>query len=287
MSKYRTAIDNNSQYFTPSHSSEWCLKKLKEHYGDYLNQMTLLEPCVGRGSFVHSAQNLGIKSPWVTMDLYPSPEFSPDYVSDFRKKVPGFNASDIDLVVTNPPFGDGCSTAKAMVKHAVRTFGKAAMLLPSGCRRPSFFDSMPLDSRLVFDYDVPCEDFDLPDGSVRRVKTVFQLWETESGYVRPLLLESSPISEHYSVDYGKEWSSSHDLGMCCWGSVGRTFVPGEKTYSKMCFWTFHTDLARDAFQSIDWGSYGKEWVNSTVTLSPKDLYTLMNKAVRKKVSQGR
>jgi hypothetical protein len=282
MSKNRTAIDNNSQYYTPLDSSRWCLQRLKEHYGEALDSMTLLEPCVGRGSFLHSARDLGIKAPWVTMDLYPSHEFNPDYVADFRGKVPGFDPSSVDLVVTNPPFGDACATAKAMVKYAALAYGRTAMLLPIGCRRPSFLDGMPVDCKLVFDFDVPSEDFDLPDGTVRQVRTVFQLWEREKGYIRELLQETEPMSEHYSVQYGGEPTEKHTLGMCVWGSVGRTFVPGEKNYSRQCFWEFRTDVAKEAFDSIQWGKYGKEWSNSVITLNLKDLYTEMNKAIRAK-----
>ena len=282
MSKNFTAILNKSQYYTPLDSSKWCLERLKEHYGEALDSMTLLEPCVGRGSFVYSARDLGIKAPWVTMDLYPSPDFAPDYVADFRGKVPGFDPASVDLVVTNPPFGDACSTAKAMVKYAVKTYGKTAMLLPIGCRRPSFLDGMPADCRLEFDFDVPSEDFDLPDGTVRQVRTVFQLWERVPGYKRELLLETEPMSEHYSVQYCGEPSERHTLGMCVWGSLGRTYFPGERNYKKQCFWEFHTDVAREAFESIQWSEYGKEWSNTVITLSLKDLYTEMNRAIRLK-----
>ena len=280
MSKWRTAVENNSQYYTPLDSSRWCLERLRDYYGDSLDEMTLLEPCVGRGSFVLTARELGIRAPWVTMDLYPAPEFTPDYVADFRSKVPEFDPQSVDLVVTNPPFGDACATAKAMVKHAAKTYGRTAMLLPIGCRRPSFLDGMPRDCRLVFDYDVPAEEFDLPDGSVRKVKTIFQLWVREEGYERELLLEDAPLAQHYSVQYGGSPNEGHELGMCVWGSVGRTFVPGERNYKKQCFWEFHTDTGREAFQRIQWGEYGKEWSNSVITLSLKDLYTEMNKAIR-------
>ena len=77
MSKWRTAVENNSQYYTPLDSSRWCLERLRDYYGGSLDKMTLLEPCVGRGSFVLSARELGIGAPWVTMDLYPAPEFAP------------------------------------------------------------------------------------------------------------------------------------------------------------------------------------------------------------------
>jgi hypothetical protein len=280
MSSYFTATNNRYQYYTPPESSEWCLRKLLEFYGNNLNSMTLLEPCVGKGSFVVSAQKVGLKSPWVTMDLYPSPDFAPDYTADFRKKIPGFNPDSVDLVVTNPPFGDACSTAKAMVKHAVSTYGQAAMLLPIGCRRPSFLDKMPRDCELVFDYDVPVEDFILPDGSIRQVKTIFQLWVKQEGFMRELLQETEPLSEHYSLQYEGTPTDAHELGMCCWGSVGKTYSPREKSYAKQCFWTFHTDVAKKAFESIDWGSYGKEWSNSVITINSRDIYTEMNRTIR-------
>ena len=279
MSKNYAAVLNHSQYYTPLETSRWCLEKLRAHYGDTLDGFTLLEPCVGRGSFVHSARDLGIQSPWVTMDLYPSTEFTPDHVADFRKKVPGFNTDTVDLVVTNPPFGDACATAKAMVRHAAVQYSRVAMLLPIGCRRPSFLDGMPRDCKLVFDYDVPCDDYELPDGTVRQVRTIFQLWERVEGYERPLIQDTEPLAEHYSVQYGGKPLPEHDLGMCMWGSVGKTFVPGERSFRQQCFWTFHTEVARCAFKSIDWVSYGKEWSNSVVTLNKKDLYTLMNRAI--------
>jgi hypothetical protein len=171
-SSSKTAEKINDQYFTPVSTAEWCLHQLLD-LGWSLDGVAL-EPCVGVGSFVQASENAKIPLKWVTNDLFPQPGVKVDHQVDLRQLTIDPRP---DFVITNPPFGKSNSLARHGLAHFLRSCDKVAMVLPRGARRMGFKDAQPLNAHLVLDVDLPSEEFQLPDGQVKEVRTCFQAWE--------------------------------------------------------------------------------------------------------------
>jgi len=168
----QTAKKINDQYFTPVSTATWCLERLLELGWD-LKGMAL-EPCVGPGSFVKASGDLGLVLEWVTNDLFPQSDFTPDTELDARDLNPGFKP---DFVITNPPFGQSNSLARQILSHSLNLCDQVAMILPKGARRIGFLDAQPAHAHLVLDVNLPNEYYNLPDGTKKQVSTCLQVWE--------------------------------------------------------------------------------------------------------------
>lgn len=138
---------------------------LRDH-GWLTDKTKLLEPCVGDGALVR-----GLKNEITAYDLFPRcPEAEQrDYLSAPINRT--------DLVLTNPPFGRGASLASKFLNKAALDSDHLAFVLPQTFRKASVLDRIDQDFWPVFDSDLPDQNFRLPDGSIRNVKTCFQLWE--------------------------------------------------------------------------------------------------------------
>lgn len=178
----------NDQYFTRPETVEWCFGVLQEHYD--LAGKTALEPACGAGVFLSVSDSLGLGLDWTTNDLFPQEGSGIVYNHqlDFAKD-PKFAEvlGHFDFVITNPPFGNVSWTAKRFVTRAVEVGQVVAMILPKGCRRGNFIDTLPEDVRVVEDRlleDKEKVKFVLPDGSAKAIGCVFMVFERVPGYVR-------------------------------------------------------------------------------------------------------
>ena len=175
----------SDSYFTPSESSRWCVDVLKD-YGWVSDTTTTLEPCVGAGSL---AKELPGKV--IGCDLndhgYPGVIVGDYLTSDHR---------EVDLVFTNPPFGRMGSLAIKILNRASQDAKRVAFILPSSFRKISILDRIDPYLHLVFDGDLPNQNYVLPDGSVRWVNTCFQMWERRS--YRRVLFKNIIHYSHYT-----------------------------------------------------------------------------------------
>jgi len=154
---------------------------LKDH-GWLTDKTKILEPCVGDGALVR-----GLKNEIAAYDLFPrcSEAEQRDYLLAPITRT--------DLVFTNPPFGRGASLASKFLNKAALDSDRLAFVLPQTFRKASALDRIDPSFWPVFDSDLPDQSFRLPDGSRRRVKTCFQLWEKRREK-RPKLREL--VSDH-------------------------------------------------------------------------------------------
>lgn len=205
----------NDQYFTPVSTATWCLERLLELGWD-LKGMAL-EPCVGPGSFVRASEDLGLDLEWVTNDLFPQSDFTPDTELDARDLNPAFKP---DFVITNPPFGQSNSLARQILSHSLNLCDRVAMVLPKGARRIGFLDAQPLHAHLVLDVNLPCEEYELPDGSRKKVKTCLQAWErgnTPRQKIRDTLDLRKDLITHSCAS--KDTFEDGDFQVCRWGKM--------------------------------------------------------------------
>ena len=197
-------------YFTPLDSVRWCFDTLAELYE--LKGKRALEPSCGGGAFIKGAKDTGLR--WTTNDLFPehSKGFVADHNVDFVKDLSLFTG--FDFVIGNPPFGYASLLAKKFVLCALEVSKVVAMVLPKGCRRWKFIDSLPEDVCVRFDQELPNNNFELPDGSVKKVGCTFMVFERVSGYVRKPLLNLGELPFTWEVGgfHPPEWAT-HGLGM--------------------------------------------------------------------------
>jgi len=200
----------NDAYFTPKDSVKWCFDVLAELYE--LEGKKALEPSCGGGAFVTGSKDTGLV--WTTNDLFPehSGGFVADYNVDFVKDLKVF--SGFDFVVGNPPFGHASLLAKKFVECGLKVSKVVAMVLPKGCRRWKFIDSLPTDVCVRFDQELPNTNFELPDGSVKKVGCTFMVFEHIPGYVREPLLNLGELPFTWEVGgfHPPEWAT-HGIGL--------------------------------------------------------------------------
>tara|TARA_R110002012_G_scaffold49534_2_gene128188 strand:- start:147 stop:983 length:837 start_codon:yes stop_codon:yes gene_type:complete len=162
----RVASEVNDAYFTSEVSSEWAVRLL-EGRGWVSDRTVTLEPCVGNGSLVRD-----VPGEVVGCDLidhgYPGVIIE-DYLSSSQRSV--------DCVFTNPPFGRMGSLAMKIMGKAMGDSDRVAMILPASFRKISMVDKINPMFHCVLDEMLPDMNYVLPDGSVRKVVTVFQMWE--------------------------------------------------------------------------------------------------------------
>lgn len=169
------AKEIHDQYYTPVETCEWVFNLLRtEANWDFRG--IVMEPCVGRGNFVHAAQNLGLNLNWLTNDLFPAPEYKPDTEVDILKLDPNPRP---DFIVTNPPFGNANILARKGLHHCLNVCDRVAMVLPKGARRIGFLDSQPEFAHLTLDLNLPEMTYELSNGERRKVKTCLQVWEVD------------------------------------------------------------------------------------------------------------
>ena len=173
MSKHSNKIDEF--YATSPETAAWLLDELAHRYE---LEGTALEPCAGGFIFPNTAPSLQ----WTTNDLNQWTDREPDTRADFLEA----DFGRFDFVITNPPFGPNNKLAFAFLEKSAQLADVVAMVVPSsmGTLTARLHNLMPLDFKLVFNKQCPCQWFNLPDGSKRPVRTHGVIWERVPGYKR-------------------------------------------------------------------------------------------------------
>lgn len=163
-SKISDCIDH--AYFTSEEDATFVVNELRKA-GWLYEGATVLEPSCGSGALVKP-----IKDASVTLaDLV-------DYgvgadIGDYLQS----NYGTYDLVLTNPPFGKMARLAVSFFNKAVSNSDRIAFIVPQSFRKISIVDRLDANYWPVADFDLPNQLYDLPDGSQRKVRTCFQMWE--------------------------------------------------------------------------------------------------------------
>jgi hypothetical protein len=162
MSVVSQSIDD--AYFTNPETVEFVHKILKE--AGWLNG-TVLEPCCGEGYLVKGLDNV---TAW-DMNQYEHPL---DRVGNFLEQNTG---ERFDLMITNPPFGKMGQLACDILNHGTKFTDRVAIILPQCFRKIQRIDRVNEWFHPVGDYNLPNENYILPDGQIKYVRTCFQMWE--------------------------------------------------------------------------------------------------------------
>ena len=268
----------NDAYFTPSDSVKWCFDTLAELYE--LKDKKALEPSCGGGAFIKGAKDTGLR--WTTNDLFPehSEGFVADHNVDFVKDLSLF--SGFDFVVGNPPFGHASMLAKKFVLCALEVSKVVAMVLPKGCRRWRFIDSLPTDVCVKFDQELPNTNFELPDGSVKKVGCTFMVFEHVPGYVRKPLLNLGELPFTWEVGgfHPPEWAT-HGFGLLHGANRKFTVTECEGLFkgSMETFWMRLTDEEAKMFEKLSLDGVLAATQTSIPRLTWREVVTQWNKAL--------
>jgi len=267
----------NDAYFTPADSVKWCFDTLAELYE--LKDKKALEPSCGGGAFIKGAKDTGLR--WTTNDLFPehSEGFVADHNVDFVKDLSLF--SGFDFVVGNPPFGHASMLAKKFVLCALEVSKVVAMVLPKGCRRWRFIDSLPTDVCVKFDQELPNTNFELPDGSVKKVGCTFMVFEHIPGYVREPLLNLGELPFTWEVGgfHPPEWAT-HGFGLLHAANRKFTVTECEGLFkgSMETFWMGLTDEEAKIFEKLSLDGVLAATQTSIPRLTWREVVTQWNKA---------
>jgi len=268
----------NDAYFTPSDSVKWCFDTLAELYE--LKDKKALEPSCGGGAFIKGAKDTGLR--WTTNDLFPehSEGFVADHNVDFVKDLSLF--SGFDFVVGNPPFGHASMLAKKFVLCALEVSKVVAMVLPKGCRRWKFIDSLPEDVCVKFDQELPNTNFELPDGSVKKVGCTFMVFEHIPGYVREPLLNLGELPFTWEVGgfHPPEWAT-HGFGLLHAANRKFTVTECEGLFkgSMETFWMGLTDEEAKIFEKLSLDDVLAATQTSIPRLTWREVVTQWNKVL--------
>ena len=162
----KTASLINDAYFTPEESVKFCQSFLYVHDWVGCNK-SVLDPCVGSGNLVK-----GLPGSITGLDIK-------DYgwdkttIKDYLTSKPiGY-----DCVFCNPPYGKVSSLAVKFFNKATQDSDRLAFIVPASFRKTSITDRLNLNYWKIQDHFLPDQNFILPDGSTRKVRTIFQMWE--------------------------------------------------------------------------------------------------------------
>ncbi len=253
-------------YFTPVETSAWCLSKLNDVIP--LKGLNALEPAVGGGSFIRG-DTFGLN--WTTNELYSefAQGFVPNYSIDFTSDKDRESLGEFDIIIGNPPFGDTASRlAKKFVKLALEMAPVVAMVLPRGCRRGRFQDSLPKDVRVVMDIDLENKTFELPEGKKKEVGCCWIVFAREEGYERPQNLDYETVGYRglNGISEPPDWAT-HGIGLVhnakkLYDVQSPDFVKG----SLATYWVeLKTDLEVKALYELDFD----DLINRTQTSFPR------------------
>lgn len=161
---------NLDQFFTPKHKAKKYIDKTNELY-PFKGYDSILEPSAGAGAFFNQLpleSRIGLDLVPLHSDILPGDFFN--YLFPDGKT----------LVIGNPPYGSRGSLATRFFNKCADYADVIAFVLPRGFVRPVMQNT--LDRRFHLVYEDRLEDFELPDGTMHKVKSVFQIWEK-----RPIL----------------------------------------------------------------------------------------------------
>lgn len=137
------ALKKNHFYET----EPWCVDTLLRFF-PVAAEDRVWEPAAGGHKIVHALHANGIPNVY-TSDITDEYGIEHDEILDFLTKPDDYNPYNANVIITNPPYGQGNKLAVAFVRKALRTKGveKCAMLLTSkfdfGSTRTDLFRDNP------------------------------------------------------------------------------------------------------------------------------------------------
>lgn len=179
-SKY--ALKKNHFYET----EPWCVETLLRFF-PVSKHDRVWEPASGAHKIVNTLKDNGISNVY-SSDITDEYGVEHDEILDFLKKPDDYNPFNANVVITNPPFGQGNKLAVAFCRKALATKGveKVAMLLTSkfdfGSTRvdlfrdnPAFFGKLNLIDRISW----------AGNGKTGTDDNAFLLWDKNKPYDQP------------------------------------------------------------------------------------------------------
>ena len=163
------------QFYTADYEVDKCMKAVSDHGINLSDYDIILEPSAGTGAFFSRFP----EDTRVGLDLEPKMEgiikqdfftYSPSNVlTPEHKKV---------ITIGNPPYGRAGNLAVKFVNRCAEYSDYVCMILPRSFKKDSIQNRIKLNLHLIHEHDV--SDFILPDGTVHKVKSVFQIWQKRS-----------------------------------------------------------------------------------------------------------
>ena len=171
------------QFYTAPHEVDKCMESISNHNISLDSYDIVLEPSAGTGAFFERFP----ENNRIGLDLEPKMQgiekmdffhYSPATLYENNKRV---------ITVGNPPYGRAGNLAIQFVNRSGEWSEYVCMVLPRSFRKDSIQNRINLNLHLIHEHDV--QDFILPDGSIHKVNSVFQIWEKRQ-YKRNKIVKS-------------------------------------------------------------------------------------------------
>lgn len=231
-SKISTEIDH--AYFTPEKSVKFCHSFLYVHDWVGCNK-SILDPCVGSGNLIK-----GLPGSITGVDIKDHGWDKTNIENYLERKPIGY-----ELVLANPPYGRVANLAVKFFNKATLDSDRLAFVVPASFRKTSITDRLNLNYWKIVDEFLPDQNFILPDGTTRKVKTIFQMWEKRS---KPRLKIKDLIRyDKYFTNH--PLPTAHSYALRTQGSAAGRVLDGQD-YSPAS--TAFLEGSKDRILSHDW-----------------------------------
>jgi hypothetical protein len=167
------------QFYTHPEEVEKCLNLLSQYY-DMNSYDCVFEPAAGTGAFYKKFP----KDKAVGWDIEPACDgvIQQDFYTS------SYNFPPNTITISNPPFGRKASDAFRFMNICCGFSKVVAMVLPRIFMKHTSLNRIDRHFHLIDSCDVT--KFVLPDGEIRNVSCVFQIWEKRN-YLRELIVKPS------------------------------------------------------------------------------------------------
>ena len=157
------------------------------------------------------------------------------------------------------------------------------MVLPKGCRRGRFQDTLPEDVKIVQDLELPNSAFITQDGTLKEVGCTWMVFQRVEGYVRPQQLEYEPYGYRGKMcgNEPPEWAT-HGIGLV--HNANRFYDTSAEGFTVGSLSTFWVELTTEkqlkAFRELDFTELCARTQTSFPRLTWHEVMTVLNRALR-------
>jgi predicted RNA methylase len=251
------------QYYTDRELAKECINFLTKRRD--ISSKYIVEPCAGTGAFSDNFDEI------VKIDLDPKKDdiVKADFFEcDFPK---------LSVFIGNPPYGARGSLAMKFINRSCEFADIVAFILPRSFKKYTFINRIDPYFHLVDQFN--CEDFVDINGNVKKVKSVFQIWERRNyTRVREDMKKSHPDFKskhvHMSRINDEEFENlrnEYEFGI---PQVGANFKPIliEDIQKKGSWWLFKPNNGEvfEKFQTMEF-NFLDDMNTSFKSLSIKDI----------------
>ena len=200
--KNRNTID---KFYTKDSIVKLCIDEFKSNNNINYDNDFIIEPSSGNGAFIPYIKKMVKNNLFI--DIEPDKNIKDikkqDYLKlNYNKFLNKYNNIHI---IGNPPFGKQSSLAKKFIEYSARYCNTISFILPKSFKKPSMYNTFPLNFHLLKEIDLPENSF-LVNNNEYDVPCIFQIW-IKKDYER----EKPQIINPNNFEYVKKTDENYNI----------------------------------------------------------------------------